>query len=370
MDTSLSIGLVADAKVSTGTYGQVTPEVEKVLEYLSWIGCNRPRVPNITVGVVWHYALVTFFYLYVIYFLVIGTWEVIAFFDDYLWIIYATMVFKCMCVRIAIVNIRRRVNHPHFRSTLTESEYALNISQQYWKIVVFVDTLAMVIYYGVTSALEGVTWLGVLLEATFFLGTAAYVCYMAGAVLFSIIDTRRAQKRVSELIIGAEGGSLHPSQYDETYQEITTLVENSFWVDGILFIGAIINIVSAIAILLLYQVSYSDLPKVVSVIFLLFVLIILWTPDVAFFIYLGPEIAEVNELAIKLQVALADAKWSEWEGEMHRYDTLLKVLAKPIRYTAAGYYLDHKGVRSKLVGAIVAILLSVLRLVVMLAIET
>jgi hypothetical protein len=174
-----------------------------------------------------------------------------------------------------------------------------------------------------------------------------------------------AQNSVVKLVASAEDMSLDGVMYDETYSEIASSVDNSFWVDGVIVIGGIVNTVSAVAVLLLYGTAFNDEPKLISLSFLLYVLTVLWTPDIMFFLTFGPEMAEVNAQASKLQVVLADVKRGSWEEEVKRYDTLFKVLAKPIRYTVAGFHLDHNGVRAKAIGSLAAIIFSVFRIVIM-----
>lgn len=354
-------------KLSSDLISNRSSGVDSIYLFLSLVGCNLPSGSNKLMLIAWHYILATLYLFYVLFFVIFGILELIYYWADYLWIIYVTMFFKCVALRVAIVNIRRRLKKSINSLVLTECDRAMSIAVLYLKAVLVIDLLAVLFYSTVATLSYGVTVGNIVASALVLLGTFSYVCYMSGVVLFSVLDSIVAQKRVMKLVQSANENLLDSIMYDETHTEISNMVENSFWVDGVILIGGIVNTVSAIVVLLLYGITFKNEPKLLSLSFLLYVLTVLWTPDIVFFLMFGPEVAEVNAQVGKLQVALADAKRVNWEDEVKRYDTLLKVLAKPIRFTIAGFYLDHDGVRAKAIGSLAAILISVLRIVVMIS---
>lgn len=339
--------------------------VEDIFLFLSLVGCHLPTGPNKILLKAWHYILATLYLLYVLFFVVFGTLELIYKFSDYLWIIYFTMVFKCAALRVAIVNIRRRLKNSIHDSVLAECNKALIKACFYLKVVLIVDFVAILFHSILALAFYGRDSVNIAISLLILLGTVSFVCYMSGVVVFSVLDCVLAQNRVIKLVDSANEMTLDGVLYDETCLQIASSIDDSFWVDGIIVIGGIINTVSAIAVLLLFGTAFRDEPKLLSLSFLLYVLTVLWAPDIMFFLTFGPEMAEVNAQVGKLQVALADVKRGSWEEEVKRYDALLKALAKPIRFTVAGFYLDHNGVWTKAIGSLVAILFSVLRIVIM-----
>ena len=343
---------------------------ENILLFLSLVGCNRPTGSNKIFLKIWHYALAILYFLYCLFFLIFGVLDLVYLFGDYLWILYFTMLFKCGSLRIAIVNIRKRVRHHESYLVISESEEALFSSLKYLKWVIGIDVAAILFYLVVVFSAVGFKWENFVFGIFMICGTLSYVCYMAGVVFFSVADARMAQKLVRNLIVGATDGTLQPSMYDKTQRHIQSIVEHSFWVNGLIFVGGIVNTVSAVTVLLLYGTIFRRESKLLALSFLVYVLVVLWTPDVVLFIRLGHDIAEVNELAAQLQVALADAKRDSWDGESLRYDTLLKSIVKPIRLTVAGFFFDHAGVRAKLLGSFAAVLISLVRIVIIIVIES
>mmetsp|Transcript_3822 Transcript_3822/g.5943 ORF Transcript_3822/g.5943 Transcript_3822/m.5943 type:complete len:370 (-) Transcript_3822:6-1115(-) len=363
-DPTIPLYVMGNRKVSMEEALSSGPS--KTAAYLSWVGAYLETKPTLG-SFIWYHTLGCVYISYTLFFISFAIFYVVTRYSQSFWILHCGMAFKCIVLRLAMSRIRSRVKKQSERNFLAEASTAVNRSRQYFLFTEAINVSAIIFYMGCWSdKIVLVDYgLGILLT----LGTAVFAGYMGVVILFSISDARVAQSTVKNLIDLAEQGELTAPVYSECQTSIESLVESAFWTDGVIVISILLDSIGAIVLLVVHDRIIGDVGPLHAVSFLYYVLAILWASDIVFLYFIAPEIAQVNELASQLHSVLAESKWPEPVREADRYDTLHRVIVKPIRYTIAGVYLTMKGVKNRLIGLFAAISLSVLRAIIMIAME-
>jgi hypothetical protein len=316
----------------------------------------------------WYYFMSICFMGYVMFFASFGIVDIIFHFYDYLWILYFTMLVKCAILRRSIFEIRKRLKSQQFSEIMLETEHVLGRARRYFAYAIAANTV-VILFYNIVWLVHYFDAVSVVISFMFLLGSTVFTGYMATIILFCLADARYAQKELHALIAKARNGQLTPDLYSETQLKIDFIVKNSFWIDGAMLIFILVNTVSAVVLLLVYDrflTGYSAL-EVVS--FIIYVLVVMWAVDAGFLMFIIPEIAEVNETFCELHLVLAESKFKDSEAETNRYDTLHLLVARPTRYLIAGFYLTRDTVRHRLAGAFLAMLFFIFRFIIVLILQ-
>mmetsp|Transcript_11778 Transcript_11778/g.19178 ORF Transcript_11778/g.19178 Transcript_11778/m.19178 type:complete len:438 (-) Transcript_11778:100-1413(-) len=371
------------------------------------------------------------FLLYGLFFLVFGIIEFIYRFDELFWLLHATMLVKMVVLRVALLNIKERLEWQSSLEYLRLMDESVPYGKSYFVITSICNMIVMAFYYSVWADDFGVGMTNVGLMAVFILGTLAYTLFTVSVLIVSITDAKKSSLSVAALIKIAERGLITSDEYSATFDEIRDTVKKGYYLNGTLLLSMLSNTVAAIVLLLKFRVITDGEDTLHIVSFTVYVLVVQWATDVVFLYILLPEIALVNDLAHALHVTTTNQRWVEGRTasravdtpaasrntleniansiidgklgcslggdgdgsgvgraggdsafmsgltplpplhvmEADRHDTLHRIIAQPIRYTIASIHFTRKGARNQLFGVVMAVMFSFMRVMVSLMLD-
>ena len=135
------------------------------------------------------------FFLYGMFFLVFGLFEVMYRFTDYFWLLHITMLTKLVVLRIALGCIKKRLEGQSTLEFLKKLDESRPYGKSYFRITTIWNIVSMGLYYGVWSDQMINVWFDIVAGAVFILGTLAYTLFSTCVLMMSITDAKMSYSR-------------------------------------------------------------------------------------------------------------------------------------------------------------------------------